>query len=239
MPRLIHSSHPIKKKKNRYQLSHETKCKIYWRRFKTFPSFKEAYYKWCLLSVSLSRQSRLTLNGLSVERLCKDVIGFQHLISLSNNDIVVYENSCISNPKRKYVHYIKVIVPSDSYPSIAKMFDWFLGVYNSLSDDTKIEHHLLFDDPLSIPKPFVGIQKQVKFVFINSNFFKPKKWGHFLKTLCFCSQLYFEINTKSDVDLKKTKTIAQKYNMFFKARNSEYSKYLSRFFESLVPFNKA
>lgn len=230
MPRLLTS--PIKRKKNRYELSLEEKCKIYWRRFKTFSSLQEGYYKWCLFSGTLSRQSRLTLNGYSVERMCRDLINFNDLITLSNNNLIIYENSCVSNLKGKYVHYLKAIVPSHSYPTVAQMLDWFLGNHHTSKDETKVQHNILDNESLkSEEKLFVGIYKQAKFVFIHANYFKQKKWGEFLKALCFCTKMYFEILNASDI--KATKIALIKYNNLLKSKESFKTKYLN-YFKSLI-----
>lgn len=233
MPQLLRPLNTIRKRKNRYQLSHAQKCYRYWQSFNSFPQLKQGYLKWCQLSNSISRQSRLLLNGISVDTLTKGSIRIKDLITLCNCNILIYENACGRGPEMEIdVHYIKALIPYELGHSFFRMFEWISSLLDSLYHPTFAVSHY---DPTRPNKLFAGAKNKFIPLFIYTNYFDVHKWKNFLQLFCFCVKMYSDIYLRAGANIKKTKRIICSYQQYLAGKSELFNKlFKSLLFDRLV-----
>jgi hypothetical protein len=236
MPRLITKT--FRRKKNRYQLTHEEKCQRYWRKFKNFSNFQKSFLAWCESAHTIDRRSRITLNERSVEMICKDSLDLKDLITLCKNNIVLYENGSATNPEGVDVNYLKLMIPSELCHDFFLMFNWISASFRS-SSRMKVEAKILICDqggqsgqrgPTEINKVFGHLRNQSKFIFVSSNFFNVHLWKNFLKLFCSCVPLFFNICVYPGDDVVEIKKAVLRYYDCLRGK----SKIVNRLFKTML-----
>lgn len=227
MPRLI--TETIKRKKNRYNLTTEEKHNRYWRKFRTFQSLQKEFLTWCQSSQSVDKRSRILLNGRPVQTICKDTLNLKELMTLCKNNIILYENACVTNPEGVDANYMKLIIPTEMCSDFHGMFNW---ITRSFYSKMRVAVQLLVSGPTEIHQVFGGIREQVKFVFVYSNFFDVHLWRKFVKIFCFCVPMFFNICVYPGNDIKKTKQAVLRYCDLLKGK----SKIAKQIFRTLLVY---